>query len=49
MAGGRYVSNLVALEVFTASVPEPSTWVLLIAPLATLAFLRSRRRPFASA
>jgi hypothetical protein len=46
-AGGRYISNLVALEVFTASVPEPATWVLLIAPLPILAFLRSRRRTFA--
>jgi hypothetical protein len=50
-AGGRYISNLVALEVFTASapapVPEPATWVLLIGPLPILAFLRSRRRVFA--
>jgi hypothetical protein len=43
-AGGRYVSNLVALEVFTATVPEPATWILLIASLPTLMFLRSRRR-----
>jgi hypothetical protein len=44
-AGGRYVSNLVALKVFTAApVPEPATWVLLIAPLPILAFLRGRRR-----
>ena len=43
-AGGRYISNLVSLEVFTASVPEPATWVLLIASLPVLAFLRSRRR-----
>ena len=43
-AGGRYISNLVALKVFTAApVPEPATWVLLIAPLPILAFLRSRR------
>jgi hypothetical protein len=48
-AGGRYISNLVALEVFTAApVPEPATWVLLIAPLPILAFLASRRRTFAS-
>jgi hypothetical protein len=48
-AGGRYVSNLVALEVFTAApVPEPATWVLLIGPLPILAFLRSRRRELAS-
>ena len=44
-ARGRYVSNLVALEVFTASVPEPATWALLIVSLPILAFLRSRRRP----
>jgi hypothetical protein len=44
-AGGRYVSNLVALKVFTAApVPEPATWVLLIGALPTLAFLRSRQR-----
>jgi hypothetical protein len=47
-AGGRYISNLVSLEVFTASVPEPATWVLLIASLPILAFLRSRRRASAS-
>jgi hypothetical protein len=46
-AGGRYVSNLVALEVFTATAPEPATWVLLIASLSALMFLRSRRRAFA--
>jgi hypothetical protein len=49
LAGGRYVSNLVALKVFTAApVPEPATWVLLMAPLPILAFLRSRRREAAS-
>jgi hypothetical protein len=48
VAGGRYISNLVALKVFTAApVPEPATWVLLIGPLPILAFLRSRRRVFA--
>src|ERR1700733_11617114 len=48
-AGRRYISNLVAFEVFTAApVPEPATWVLLIAPLPILAFLASRRRTFAS-
>jgi hypothetical protein len=47
-AGGHYVSNLVALKVFTAApVPEPATWVLLIAPLPILAPLRSRQRTFA--
>ena len=36
-AGGRYISNLVALKVFTAApVPEPATWVLLIAALPAL-------------
>jgi hypothetical protein len=47
-AGGRYISNLVALKVFTAApVPEPATWVLLIGALPALAFVRSRRRVFA--
>jgi hypothetical protein len=47
-AGGRYISNLVALKVFTAApVPEPATWVLLIGPLPILVFLRSSRRTFA--
>ena len=47
-AGGRYISNLVALKVFTAApVPEPATWMLLIASLPILAFLRSRRRALA--
>ena len=32
-----------------APVPEPATWVLLIASLPILAFLRSRRRAFESA
>ncbi len=48
-AGGRYISNLVALEVFTVAVPEPATWVLLIGALPALAFVRSRRRAFARA
>ena len=43
-AGGRYVSNLVALEVFTASVPEPASGLLLLAPLIALAFLKERSR-----
>jgi hypothetical protein len=48
-AGGRYISNLVSLEVFTvpAPVPEPATWTLLIASLPILAFLRRRRRALA--
>jgi hypothetical protein len=45
------VSNLVALEVFTAAipapVPEPATWAFLIAALPMLAFLRRRRRALA--
>ncbi len=45
-AGGRYVSNIVSVGVYTASVPEPSTWALLAAPLVALAFLRGRRRDF---
>jgi hypothetical protein len=49
-AGGRYISNLVALKVFTAApVPEPATWVLLIGALPALAFLRSRRQGLAGA
>ncbi|MBV9910199.1 MAG: PEP-CTERM sorting domain-containing protein, partial [Hyphomicrobiales bacterium] len=49
-AGGRYISNLVALKVFTAApVPEPATWVLLIGALPALAFLRSRRQELARA
>jgi hypothetical protein len=47
-AAGRYVSSLVALEVFTAAaaVPEPPTLLLLLAPLFALAFL-ARRSPSA--
>jgi hypothetical protein len=49
-AGGRYVSNLVALKVFTAApVPEPATWVLLLGALPALAFLYSRRQSMATA
>jgi hypothetical protein len=33
IAGGRYVSNLVALAVFDATVPEPASLALLITPL----------------
>ena len=43
-AGGRYVSNLVKLAVFTATVPEPASGLLFIAPLIALAFLKDRRR-----
>ncbi len=42
-AGGRYISNLVALKVLTAApVPEPAAWLLLMGALPILAFLRSR-------
>jgi hypothetical protein len=45
-AGGRYVSNLVELEVFTATapVPEPASLLLFIASLVALALLRERSR-----
>ncbi len=39
-AGGRYVSNIVSIEVFDGSVPEPSTWALLAVGLVFLAGLR---------
>ena len=46
--GGRYVSNLVSLEIFDATavpVPEPRTWMLLVAGLALLAWQgRARAR-----
>ena len=45
-AGGRYVSNLVGLEVFTvAAVPEPASIPLFVTSLIALAFLRARTRP----
>jgi hypothetical protein len=54
-AGGRYASNLAALDVFTAApqpIPEPATRLLLVASLPIVTFFRSRRRdvanPFAS-
>lgn len=41
---GRWVSNLVSLEVFSASpVPEPAAWMLALAGLSGLAI--ARRRP----
>ncbi len=43
-AGGRYVSNLVALAVFDATVPEPASIAILLAGLAATAGLRARRR-----
>jgi DMSO/TMAO reductase YedYZ molybdopterin-dependent catalytic subunit len=40
-AGGRYVSNLVSLEVIDATaIPEPTTWMLLAAVLACLCLTR---------
>lgn len=44
-AGGRYVSNLVELEVFTATVavPESSTWALLVLGFAGIGFAGWRR------
>jgi hypothetical protein len=44
MAGGRYVSNLVALAVFDASVPEPTSLVLLITPFLGTVFVHRRCR-----
>ena len=43
---GRYVSNLIALEVFHAAapVPEPETWALLPVALGVLGHLAARRR-----
>ncbi|HVC62873.1 MAG TPA: hypothetical protein VND19_21230 [Acetobacteraceae bacterium] len=43
-AGGRYVSNLVELGVFDASVPEPPAISLLVTGLLATALLRARRR-----
>jgi hypothetical protein len=40
IAGGRYVSNLVALAVFDASVPEPASLALLIVPLIGTVIVR---------
>jgi hypothetical protein len=44
IAGGRYVSNLVALAVFDASVTEPASLVLLITSLLGTAVLQRKRR-----
>jgi len=43
---GRWVSNLVGLEVFSAAapVPEPQTWTLLLAGLAAVSAAVARRR-----
>jgi hypothetical protein len=44
IAGGRYVSNLVELAVFDASVPEPASAALLITSLFGTVVVRWRRR-----
>ncbi len=44
IAGGRYVSNLVGLAVFDASVPEPTSLALLITSLFGTVVVRWRRR-----
>jgi hypothetical protein len=43
MAGGRYVSNLVALAVFDVTVPEPTSLVLLITSFLGTAVVHRRR------
>jgi DMSO/TMAO reductase YedYZ molybdopterin-dependent catalytic subunit len=42
IAGGRYISNLVSLSVFTASVPEPASGLLFATPLLALLLTRGR-------
>jgi len=42
--GGRYVSNLIELGVFDASVPEPPGIALFVAAALALAFVRARRQ-----
>jgi DMSO/TMAO reductase YedYZ molybdopterin-dependent catalytic subunit len=43
IAGGRYVSNLIELGVFDASVPEPGDMALFVTAALALAFVRVRR------
>jgi hypothetical protein len=43
IAGGRYVSNLIELGVFDASVPEPRGIALFVAAVLALAFVQVRR------
>ena len=46
---GRWVSNLIGLEVFSATpVPEPATWATLAGGLALVGWAARRRRPAVS-
>ena len=47
--GGRYVSNLVSLEVIDAVVPEPGSLLLIVSALLGLALLRRVHPPQAAA
>src|SRR5262249_49817990 len=42
-AGGRYLSNLVSLQVFDATVPEPGSLLLLTSGLTGIGLIRYRR------
>ncbi|MBL8534185.1 MAG: PEP-CTERM sorting domain-containing protein [Betaproteobacteria bacterium] len=46
LRGGRYVSNLISLEVYdaTAPIPEPGTWGLMAAGLGMLVLVLRRNR-----
>ena len=44
VAGGRYVSNLIELGVFDASVPEPRGIALFVTAALALAFVQARRQ-----
>jgi DMSO/TMAO reductase YedYZ molybdopterin-dependent catalytic subunit len=44
MRAGRWVSNLVSLEVFSTAVPEPSTYLLMAGGLALAGSVARRRR-----
>src|SRR5690349_2948483 len=43
-AGGRYVSNLVSLQVIRAVVPEPGSMAVVVSGLLGMALLRPLRR-----
>ena len=47
--GGRYISNIAEIEVFTAAVPEPSTWAMAAIGFAILAGAHARSRARAAA